>query len=96
MVNGSVQVCGHDVIKDGCAARKKIGYVIQNFDFHPYTPFTVEEVVLMGRYGKIGWLETSFQQGHGQGHIGNKPAGPEPDAKEPDRKTLRRTAAKGA
>lgn len=57
VVNGSVQVCGHDVIKDGCAARKKIGYVIQNFDFHPYTPFTVEEVVLMGRYGKIGWLK---------------------------------------
>lgn len=57
VVNGSVTVCGHDVVSDGCTARKKIGYVIQNFDFHPFTPFTVEEVVLMGRYGKIGWLK---------------------------------------
>ncbi|NLV27583.1 MAG: ATP-binding cassette domain-containing protein [Methanomicrobiales archaeon] len=57
VVNGSVQVCGHDVVRDGCAARKKIGYVIQNYDFHPFTPFTVEEIVLMGRYGKIGWLK---------------------------------------
>lgn len=57
IVSGSVQVCGHDVVREGCAARKKIGYVIQNFDFHPFTPFTVEEVVLMGRFGKIGWLK---------------------------------------
>ena len=57
VVNGTVHVCGLDVVKDGCCARKKIGYVIQNFDFHPYTPFTVEEVVLMGRFGKIGWLK---------------------------------------
>jgi len=56
VVNGTVRVCGYDVLKDGCAARKRIGYVIQNFDFHPFTPFTVEEVVLMGRYGRIGWI----------------------------------------
>lgn len=62
VVNGRVEVCGYDVIKHGCAARKKIGYVIQNFDFHPFTPFTVEEVVLMGRYGKIGWLKRHTSQ----------------------------------
>lgn len=57
VTNGSVRVCGCDAVREGCKVRKKVGYVIQNFDFHPFTPFTVEEVVLMGRYGRIGWLK---------------------------------------
>lgn len=54
IVSGTVTVCGLDAAKQGCAMRKKLGYVIQNFDFDPYTPFTVEEVLLMGRYGLLG------------------------------------------
>jgi len=53
---GSAQVCGLDVKKQGCDVRKRAGYVIQNFSFDPLTPFTVREVVMMGRYGKLGYF----------------------------------------
>jgi zinc/manganese transport system ATP-binding protein len=53
---GSAQVCGIDVKKQGTAVRKRAGYVIQNFSFDPLTPFTVREVVMMGRYGKLGYF----------------------------------------
>lgn len=66
VVHGSVRVCGHDAIRDGCSVRKRVGYVIQNFDFHPFTPFTVEEVVLMGRYGKIGFLKRQTNEDVGK------------------------------
>jgi zinc/manganese transport system ATP-binding protein len=56
VIHGSIRVCGKNPVSEGCQVRKQIGYVIQNFDFHPFTPFTVEEIVLMGRYGKIGWF----------------------------------------
>lgn len=54
VTHGKVTACGVDAIKNGNAARKKIGYVVQSFYFDPYTPFTVEQVVLMGRYGRLG------------------------------------------
>ena len=57
IISGSVQVCGLDVAKKGHETRKKLGYVIQNFDFDPYTPFTVEEVLLIGRYGLLGFFK---------------------------------------
>lgn len=53
---GLAQVCGFDVKKQGSDVRKKAGYVIQNFSFDPLTPFTVREVVMMGRYGKLGYF----------------------------------------
>ena len=53
---GSARVCGFDVKKQGTAVRKQAGYVIQNFSFDPLTPFTVREVVMMGRYGKLGYF----------------------------------------
>jgi zinc/manganese transport system ATP-binding protein len=56
IVKGSVTVCGKSVPAELTGARCSIGYVIQNFDFHPFTPYTVEEVVRMGRYGRIGWF----------------------------------------
>ncbi|MDV0443558.1 metal ABC transporter ATP-binding protein [Methanorbis rubei] len=56
IISGSVTVCGLDVMKSGPEMRKKLGYVIQNFDFDPYTPFTVEEVLLIGRYGLLGFF----------------------------------------
>ncbi|MDD4128019.1 MAG: ATP-binding cassette domain-containing protein, partial [Methanomicrobium sp.] len=51
---GSAKAFGLDVTQKGPEIRKKIGYVIQSFAFDPLTPFTVENVVMMGRYGLIG------------------------------------------
>jgi len=53
---GSARVCGMDVQRQGADVRKRTGYVIQNFSFDPLTPFTVREVVMMGRYGKLGYF----------------------------------------
>jgi len=39
------------------ALRRTIGYVPQHFDIDPKLPIIVEEVVLMGTYGKIGILK---------------------------------------
>ncbi len=36
--------------------RKDIGYVIQNFEIDPRSPFLCKDVVMMGRTGKIGLL----------------------------------------
>ncbi|MBN1322475.1 MAG: ATP-binding cassette domain-containing protein [Methanotrichaceae archaeon] len=57
ITHGSAMVCGLDLRRHGNAVRKKVGYVVQNFYFDPFTPFTVEEVVLMGRYGRLGLLK---------------------------------------
>lgn len=54
VTHGRVTVCGYDVRGDGIQVRSRVGYLIQNFSFDPLTPFTVAEVVMMGRYGKIG------------------------------------------
>jgi zinc/manganese transport system ATP-binding protein len=57
ITRGSARVCGFDVKNRGTDVRKKAGYVIQNFSFDPLTPFTVREVVMMGRYGKLGYFK---------------------------------------
>ncbi len=57
ITHGMAQVCGLDVRSAGVKVRKKVGYVIQNFYFDPFTPFTVEQVVMMGHYGRIGLLK---------------------------------------
>jgi len=56
ITHGNARVCGLDVRSCGAEVRKKVGYVIQNFYFDPFTPFTVEQVVMMGHYGRIGLL----------------------------------------
>lgn len=56
ITNGTAYVCGLDVRRSGDEVRKKVGYVLQNFYFDPFTPFTVEQVVMMGHYGRIGLL----------------------------------------
>ena len=57
VTHGSATVCGLDVRRQGIDVRKKVGYVLQSFFFDPFTPFTVEQVVRMGRYGQIGLLK---------------------------------------
>lgn len=57
VTHGSASVCGLDVRKRGTDVRKKVGYVLQSFYFDPFTPFTVRQVVLMGRYGRLGLVK---------------------------------------
>ena len=57
ITHGSASVCGLDVRRQGVQVRKKVGYVLQSFYFDPFTPFTVGQVVLMGRYGRLGLLK---------------------------------------
>lgn len=54
ITHGSAMVCGLPLRNDGVSVRRKVGYLIQNFSFSPLTPFTVREVVMMGRYGLLG------------------------------------------
>jgi zinc/manganese transport system ATP-binding protein len=56
ITHGQASVCGLDVRRCSDEVRKKVGYVVQNFYFDPFTPFTVEQVVMMGRYGRLGLL----------------------------------------
>ncbi|HJJ56245.1 MAG TPA: metal ABC transporter ATP-binding protein [Methanocorpusculum sp.] len=58
IVSGSVSVYGLNISKHGSKIRQKLGYVIQNFDFDQYTPFTVYDVMLMSQYGQLGFLKT--------------------------------------
>ncbi len=62
LVGGSVTVCGKEIPKEKIDIRCDVGYVIQNFDFHPFSPYTVEEVVRMGRYGRIGWFKRESKE----------------------------------
>jgi len=53
---GTVQVYGMDVATHGRRVRQTIGYVPQDFMVEPGEPYTAFDVVLMGRYGMIGFL----------------------------------------
>ena len=63
IVTGSVKIDGEN-IKKSKTLRKKLGYVIQNFAFDAFTPFTVEEVILMARYGQLGILKYPRDDDH--------------------------------
>lgn len=54
IVSGTVEVCGENIEKGEANIRRKLGYVIQNFDFDAYTPFTVDDVMMMSRFGLLG------------------------------------------
>ena len=56
ITHGRANVLGLNVRKQGDEVRQKVGYVIQNFYFDPFTPFTVQQVVMMGRFGHMGLL----------------------------------------
>jgi zinc/manganese transport system ATP-binding protein len=57
LFNGKVSVLGLDVQVHGRAVRCEIGYVPQDFMVKPGEPYTALDVVLMGRYGRIGVLQ---------------------------------------
>jgi zinc/manganese transport system ATP-binding protein len=55
---GKIIVFGMDLRTDGTTVRKRIGYVPQEFTCDSLTPFLVRDVVLMGRFGKMGLLQS--------------------------------------
>lgn len=60
--DGRVTVFGENIKDDGTDVRKKIGYLLQSFSFSPEEPFLVEDVVMMGRTGRIGVLNSPDEE----------------------------------
>jgi len=56
LFRGKISVLGLDVQTQGRLVRCEIGYVPQDFMVEPGEPYTALDVVLMGRYGRIGTL----------------------------------------
>lgn len=57
LVSGKVEVLGQRVGRRcPSSLRRRIGYVPQNQDIDPRVPISVREVVMMGRYGRLGLL----------------------------------------
>jgi ABC-type cobalamin/Fe3+-siderophores transport system ATPase subunit len=56
-VSGRVRVLGHYLTSgNGHSLRKKVGYVAQVQNIAPRMPMNVREVVMIGRYGLLGWF----------------------------------------
>ena len=53
---GKITVLGLDIQSNGQKIRCQTGYVPQDFMVKPGEPYTAIDVVLMGRYGHIGFL----------------------------------------
>ncbi|MBU7036773.1 MAG: metal ABC transporter ATP-binding protein [Theionarchaea archaeon] len=60
--DGSIAVNNKNLKTDGTLIRKGIGYVPQEFACDSLTPFIVEDVVMMGRYGKMGLLRSPTKE----------------------------------
>jgi zinc/manganese transport system ATP-binding protein len=56
LFRGKISVLGLDVQTRGRAVRCEMGYIPQDFMVEPGEPYTALDVVLMGRYGRIGFL----------------------------------------
>ena len=54
--SGRGTVFGLEIIGNGSYIRQRVGYVIQNFEIDPLSPFLCKNVVMSGRTGKIGLL----------------------------------------
>jgi zinc/manganese transport system ATP-binding protein len=52
--SGNGYVFGKNILKNKTEIRKNIGYVLQNFEIDPLTPFLCKDIVMSGRAGKIG------------------------------------------
>ncbi|WP_114281500.1 ATP-binding cassette domain-containing protein [Desulfofundulus thermosubterraneus] len=86
LLQGRVEVLGYSLQK-GCPAflRRRIGYVPQIQNIDPRMPVSVREVVMMGRYGRLGLLRRpgpadrrvvdSMLQLVGMSHLASRPIG---------------------
>jgi zinc/manganese transport system ATP-binding protein len=61
---GRITVFGLDIRSQGRNVRRRIGYVPQDFIVQPGEPYTALDVVMMGRYGKIGVLHRPERTDH--------------------------------
>ena len=63
LVNGRVWVLDHYLRPgNGHSLRKKVGYVAQIQNIEPRMPVNVREVVMMGRYGIMGWIKRPMKE----------------------------------
>ena len=83
ITHGEATVCGLNVHCCGIEIRKQVGYVLQSFYFDPFTPFTVEQVVMIGRYGKLGLLKRPGSDDYDRVEKALKAVGAEDLAKKP-------------
>ncbi|MHA1800091.1 MAG: metal ABC transporter ATP-binding protein [Candidatus Helarchaeota archaeon] len=56
VTSGNLKVFGYSIKKKRTWIQKRIGYVIQGYDYDPFLPFLVKDIIMMGRIGKIGVL----------------------------------------
>lgn len=61
---GDITIMGLNLKNQGTTIRERIGYVPQEFTCDSLTPFLVRDVILMGRYGKIGLLRSPGKKDH--------------------------------
>jgi len=61
---GTITVFGLNVQTHGRKVRCEIGYVPQDFMVGPEEPYTAFDIVMMGRYGKIGILHRPEEGDH--------------------------------
>lgn len=54
--SGKGAVFGLEILANGSSIRRRTGYVIQNFEIDPLSPFLCKNVVMSGRAGRIGLL----------------------------------------
>ena len=63
ILSGTVKVFGmYMTPRNAVRIRKRIGYVPQNLSIDPRFPITVEEVVKLGRFGKVGLFRRLTKQ----------------------------------
>jgi zinc/manganese transport system ATP-binding protein len=62
--SGDISIMGMNLTHRGTEIRKRTGYVPQEFACDSLTPFLVKDVVLMGRFGKIGVFKSPTSADH--------------------------------
>jgi len=65
---GSVTVSGLNMMTHGRRLRAEIGYIPQDFIVEPGEPYLALDVVVMGRYGKIGVLNKTSERDREKAH----------------------------
>ena len=59
---GTGRIFGKEINRNKSQIRKNIGYVVQNLDVDPLTPFLCKDIVMTGRVGKIGMFRFSTKE----------------------------------
>lgn len=83
--NGRIRVLDQDVATQGSKVRCSVAYMLQEYTFPEATPYLVKDVIMMGRFGRIGLLRRPDHQDRkaafdaaeylGVSHLMNRPIG---------------------